>query len=228
MGGTLAWWILGAVVVGGGAVVYVVTRDGKSTPAKSICLKDMPEPKFSQVKKAMDTKDVNALRAFALQAMRDGWTCAANELDKAAQQIDAEKKTIAPKTSTTPGELAIDPKTTEPTKADPSTLTTSPDDLFDVGLTYNASSTRDACLDYFAALTLSEKTAVESAINAYRYGDATYPKGTTSYLAEVADDFQARGDWQFANCLRTQGGLKLRFPEVEPEGGGGGFVAEGG
>jgi hypothetical protein len=216
MGGTLAWWIFGGLAIAGGTIVYVVTRDGAKVPAKSVCLKDIPEPKFSQVKKAMDGKDVNALRAFALQAMRDGWTCAANELDKAAQAIDAEKKTIAPKTSTTPGELALDPVTKE-TPADSATLTTSPDDLFDSALTYNASSPRVSCIDWYNALTLSEKTAIESAINAYRYGDATYPKGTTSYLAEVADDFQTRGDWQFANCLRTQVGLSLRFPELTPE-----------
>lgn len=83
------WWILGIAVAGGAAFVY--SESGKKIFWKDACIKDLPEPKKSEVLDAIKAKDVNKLNAFANQAEAKGWKCAANEIRENVKLISNAK-----------------------------------------------------------------------------------------------------------------------------------------
>ena len=83
------WWILGIAVAGGTAFIY--SESGKKIFWKDACIKDLPEPKKTEVLDAIKAKDVNKLNSFANQAEAKGWKCAANEIRENVNLISSEK-----------------------------------------------------------------------------------------------------------------------------------------
>jgi len=83
---SVIWWILGLAVAGGTAFYY--SDMGKKILMKDACISELPEPKKSEVLKAISDKNIPKLQTFAKNAKDEGFTCAYNEINDKIAEIN--------------------------------------------------------------------------------------------------------------------------------------------
>jgi hypothetical protein len=86
---SVIWLILGIAVAGGTAFYY--SDMGKKMFKKDACISDLPEPKKSEVLKAIDDKNLDKLYSFASNAENEGFDCAAKEIRLKITELSAAK-----------------------------------------------------------------------------------------------------------------------------------------
>jgi len=187
MGGTLIWWLLGLGVAGGG--IYVYTRSGEKKKKASICIRELEEPMFSQVQEALKAKDVPRLKSYAAQAVKDGYVCAAEELNRAAKAGAGGGGGGDDK----PGPSGIiDPKFS----IDKVLFPIIEDKFVTPFKTMDGSES--ACTPHFEALTAFEQKNI---LNAIKSGKEI---GKWSYLDDLVAHYNEAGNTILAMCLKSK------------------------
>lgn len=82
----IIWWILGLAVAGGTAFYY--SDMGKKIFKKDACISELPEPKKSEVLKAIEEKNLPKLQVFAKNASDEGFICASKEINSKIEEIN--------------------------------------------------------------------------------------------------------------------------------------------